>query len=371
MKFKLLLIAAVLFTMVVSCKKEGSTADTTKGEVKKEEVKKEVAVKDAAMEDTEFKAAQDLVKNWKYPEAITKLEALKTKYPESSAVFATLGSIYKKQVKDDLAIENLEKAVKLDGKNVEASKELAKLYYFKKMDDKAVELWKKITELVPEDKTAFYELGHMQYITKDYDGAIASFEKSIKNDPKHEWSYYYMAESYNYGKKNVEKSKEVILKGLEAIPENKNLMLKMATTLSYSQDYKGAIEWNEKVLKLNQKDSYVMENIALNYSYMKEYDKEIEWLTKALEIMPKDTYLMSKIANAYANKQDFKTAVATYEDLLKLKDDYYYKYQLGLVYVKMKDKKGVQKMIDALKADTNQSAPTYLKYLETDLKNLK
>ena len=55
----------------------------------------------------------------------------------------------------------------LNRKNVETSKELAKLYYFKKMNDKSIKLWKTITELVPEDETLLKKVS-TSTITKQF-----------------------------------------------------------------------------------------------------------------------------------------------------------------------------------------------------------
>ncbi|MBN2694968.1 tetratricopeptide repeat protein [bacterium] len=356
----------VLFTVTGCGKKDANKGGTDTKKVEKVEVKA-----DPILANAEYKEAMEMVKAWKTKEALPKLEGLKAKFPNSAELHFQLGSLYKKSMKDDDAIKAFEEAIKLNPKHIEAMRELAKVYYYKKKDAESRDMWKKIAELDPNDKLALYEQGHKEYILKDYDNAIVTLEKAVKVNPKHVWSYYYISDSYNYGKKDKEKALKALERGLEANPNDKTLMQKMASTHSWGQDYKSAIDWYLKILELNKTDAYTMEQIAANYGYLKDFDKQIEWLKKALEVKPKDTFFLSNLANAYAEKKDYDTSIATYKTLLEVKDDYYYKYQLGRVYVKAGKKDGVKEMVEALKKDTNKSAATYVGYLEGDLAKMK
>lgn len=98
--------------------------------------------------------AEILADAGKYWEAIDDLNIAITKAPGSADAYAFRASAYRMLDAPDLAMEDAEHAVALDGKHLGALLERGNLYLLQKRTDEARRDWMRILELAPESDAA-------------------------------------------------------------------------------------------------------------------------------------------------------------------------------------------------------------------------
>ena len=83
-------------------------------------------------------------------------------------------------------------------------------------------------------------------------------------------------------------------------------------------DVDKAIDFTERVLKINPNDTYAMNNIGYYYLVKKEYDKSCKWLQKSLKINPKQEGTNGNLGNCLFEMGKYDEAVMHLEKSLSI-----------------------------------------------------
>jgi tetratricopeptide (TPR) repeat protein len=126
------------------------------------------------------------------------------------------------------------------------------------------------------------------------------------------------------------------------------------------ENYKDAIVYFEKVLKIDSDFTFAWDNLGICYRKMNDFDKAIATYQKSLELDPRGIMPLQNIAVAYRYKNEFDKAIEAYQKLATLdKNDPEVYYGLGETYaLYLKDyEKGLDNMCKAYTLYTKQQSP--------------
>ncbi|MBZ4033711.1 tetratricopeptide repeat protein [Flavobacterium sp. 17A] len=112
---------------------------------------------------------------------------------------------------------------------------------------------------------------------------------------------------------NDKLSKNSISENEEAL---KNYYL--AIDESKKQNYKGAIEFYKKAVKIDPNFAFAYDNMGICYRRLEQYDLAIDAYEKSLKIDPNGLMPLQNIAVVYSYKKEYKKAVKTYEKLSQI-----------------------------------------------------
>ena len=134
--------------------------------------------------------------------------------------------------------------------------------------DKAVPILEEVIKENPQDSEAWRVLAqihwnHMHEADKAYDELI----ESLKCNPRNIWALILMGNLLTREKNDVERAKEYYDKVLEYYPNNAIAINNIGATFMERQDYKGALPYMERALKID--DSYTNSYYGLALCYYK------------------------------------------------------------------------------------------------------
>ena len=249
-----------------------------------------ILAKDPENADGLLLKASKLAKDKKIPEAMALAEKIFEKYPDHVDTAAFLSSLYVNADKNKNAIDILEKAIALNGKNERLNKMLALVFVKSNDFDKAEVLYKDFLASNPDVAANYNSLAAFYNQAGKPDRAIETLRASIENDSS-----------------DVERQLTLIKylktqQGTEsAIAELKTLIsrngglgklrLALAELKLLSGDKDGAITVHRQTIKdFYEEEAGVESRVALAVMYLdaKEHDKAREVVNEAASISPND-----------------------------------------------------------------------------------
>lgn len=133
---------------------------------------------------------------------------------------------------------------------------------------------------------------------------------------------YYKIERYLMANCNSLKSKIATNDKVNknSISENEKALENyyLAIDESKKENYKGAIDYYKKAVKIDPNFAFAYDNMGICYRRLEKYDEAIEAYEKSLKIDPNGLMPLQNIAVVYSYKKEFKKAVETYEKLAKI-----------------------------------------------------
>jgi tetratricopeptide (TPR) repeat protein len=171
--------------------------------------------------------ATQLFNEKKYDEALTILQQLLEKNPDTYQIHIPIGDCHKEKGNFDKAIESYDKAIEGAKKDEKMGKEIiAKALaaigdcYFKKEDfETAQSFFKQSIDTNPENETLAYNVGEIYFSSQKLDEAIQYF--TIATQIKPDWPPpYYKLGLVNLNKTDYEMAKENLKKFLELEPDS-------------------------------------------------------------------------------------------------------------------------------------------------------
>lgn len=133
---------------------------------------------------------------------------------------------------------------------------------------------------------------------------------------------YYKIERYLMG--NCEALKRKIATNdkvnKNSVSENKKALenYQLGIDESEKQNYKGAIEYYKKAVKIDPNFAFAYDNMGICYRRLEKYDEAIEAYEKSLKIDPNGLMPLQNIAVVYSYKKEYTKAVKTYEKLAEI-----------------------------------------------------
>ena len=156
-------------------------------------------------------------------------------------------------------------------------------------------------------------------------------------------------------KNNEEQSNKSFSKNQKAID-----LYSQGIDESKKENFKKAIEYFEKALKIDPEFAFAWDNLGVSYRELNNYDKALESYEKSLEIDPKGITPLQNIAVVYQYKKEYQKAIETYKKLAEIdinNPEIY--YGIGQIYsLYLNDyEKGLDNMCKAYNMYIKQKSP--------------
>ena len=248
----------------------------------------------------------------------------------------------------------------------------------------------------PNNADLYHQRANYFFENKDFEAAMADMGRALKIDSAKSDYYYTLSDIYFVTNK-TSKSKAALEKSIALNPQNTKAVMKLAELYYYVKQYKESIQFINKVLEQDQYNAKAYFMKGMNYKEFGDTGKAISSMQTAVEQDPEyyaafmqlgllhaaqknslavDYYnnvlrINSGSIEAYYGKAKFyqdikewKNAIASYDDLLKVDPEYKYAYyNLGVIHflnLKLYDK-AIGYFENAIKADPQYFEAYYAK----------
>lgn len=122
----------------------------------------------------------------------------------------------------------------------------------------AEQAWLLAVKLQPKAYPPYGNLGHLYFrYLQDYPRAEQAYLKAIENSPQQALYYGELYQVYRYFYKNdTSAAEDILIKGLAVNPDSIDLMMELAGYYKDTGEKQKAIEWFDKIIKLDAKNEY-------------------------------------------------------------------------------------------------------------------
>ncbi len=326
------------------------------------------AESDADFIETQFYIAELYMQQEKYMHAIDAYLAIIERDETNVDACKSLAEAYLKSDNTDSACEAYEKTLELDPTDQEAMEELVDLYMDMENYSRAYKWVKKLFISEPENLSHKVTMGSVKLALGDKKDAYTLIQEVLEEDDKNTEAlsamadYFSQEEMYDKALKEVNKIKEIIpsspfgykkaaeineaignsyethynygiyhhLKkesqlaideftcALEHKSDNADLAVRIAELYeNISEDYV-AIEYYQKAISLNDKDTSSYKKLADLYKKLGDNDSLIQCYTSLLEIDPGNREACFSLAETYESQKKYDLAIEHYRSCSKM-----------------------------------------------------
>ena len=249
------------------------------------------------------------------------------KSPHDADLTANLGAIMQKQGNFDAALMYYQKSESLNPSNINTRLNVGTLYHQKGDNRTAIKAYDSVLILYPDNVNANLYKAQANEAMGDTKAAIEGYKKVLALDPSNTEAQNKLLNSV----KNTMSTAHFIeyVKKNMADSNPANLFYNYALELHKQNKLTDAITLYKEALKLNAQNPEIYVNLAIAQNQGSYTLSAIETLKTALEKFPSNSQLKdvlksvnndlinSKLARAaeFYNKQDYKNAIATYQEI--------------------------------------------------------
>jgi tetratricopeptide (TPR) repeat protein len=236
---------------------------------------------------------------------------------DRASAYTNRAYCYNEKSQFDLAIRDLDAAVRLDPSNASAFNNRGFALNAKGEWDRAIRDYDEAIRLKPDLAAAVGNRGRSYQNKGDYDGALRDFDELVRRDPKSPGNHNLRGNAY-FAKSDYDRA---ILNYGEAIrldPKNHVYYNNRGNAYRHKRDYDRALTDLDQSLRLNS--SYVtgLQNRGHVYYAKADYDRAIRDYDEAIRHEPRSAANFTFRGNAYRNKGDEERALADYDQAVKL-----------------------------------------------------
>ncbi len=166
---------------------------------------------------------------------------------------------------------------------------LAELYERQHAIDLAIEQYQDAKKIDSKDVTVLAKLAQLYFRAKKYNDAVKEWDNLIKLDPNYSRGYYEMALIYDIAEDHTSAAKYAE-KYVELNPENTDGIWLLSRSLAESNQYQKALPYLEKSAKNDSLKTYTDLYLARSYFFEKKYAKAIQIYTVSKKLGAYDFY---------------------------------------------------------------------------------
>ena len=247
--------------------------------------------------------------------------------PELADPHVTLGIIYARTGRSDLATSELQTALHLDSRNADAYNALADLYRRQGRNAEVEPTIQKAIDLAPEDWRFYTALGSFYRDTGRLDKATVAFQRAIDLSPDNGIAHHSLAGVLLRQSRYAE-ARPHFEKAIELAPTHRNYS-GMGTLLMLEGNFPDATKMFQRAIEISPTNYTSWANLAASYAWSPGgKEKAVEGYRRAIELaeeqrkrLPKDADLLADLAGYYAAVNDAAKAIPIARQALALAPD--------------------------------------------------
>lgn len=219
-----------------------------------------------------------------------------------SAAYVTLGFIHVEGGKQDLALQEFQRALDIDPRDARALGGMAHAYEDSGRIADAEATFKKSADLRPDYWDGYDELGLFYGRQKRNADAVKAFQRAIELSPDNAQVYSNMASAYLDGgdPKDMPAAEAALRKSIELSPSYE-AYANLGYLYLQEKRYPESAAATLKALELNDKDYIVWGNLAVAYEWLKENDKAKDADRKEVALLENTAKLRSESPQIHSN----------------------------------------------------------------------
>jgi tetratricopeptide (TPR) repeat protein len=251
------------------------------------------------------------------PQARRELtEAVKLS-PNLREARTALATILLAEGSPDLAIEQAQAALRLNGRDLAAATILGDAYLKKNEIQKAKQTFEAIAKALPNEQVSRYRLGLIERSEKNDAGAIAHFEESLAINP-HAIEPLDQIATIKLIQGKAKEARDRVLKQIEASPKNPLFYNLLGKVWLQSKDTAQAEVAYKKAIEITPDLPLSYTNLGELYLSTGKQDQAIKEYEAALVKNPKLVGAHMILGMIHERKKEVDKAKAKYEEVLKL-----------------------------------------------------
>jgi tetratricopeptide (TPR) repeat protein len=257
-------------------------------------------------------------------------------YPHHLDTLQVLAEIMVKTNRNNLAVEMLLRAEKIDSSNPQIFYNLGLVYQLQGQLEESILSYKKGISIFPGNQQAHSNLGLALAAQKDFSGAIACYECAITIDPNfavaHNNRGAALAELERFNEAIASYDKAIHLHPDYAEAYNNRGLVFQRQSL---QDL--AIANYNKAVNLKPDYAEAYNNRGVAFAELKNFDAALRSYDSSIQLNPIYAEAYSNRGTALAERKDFHLAITSYDKAINLKPDYAEAYNnRGFALVRLK-----------------------------------
>ncbi|MGA1842611.1 MAG: tetratricopeptide repeat protein [bacterium] len=274
----------------------------------------------------------------------------------------TNGNIYLTRGRENLAIEEFEKALEQDPEVLPVVKRfvdfLAYAYEEKGLLDQAERLIKRIQALDPQRKEDHYNLGLIHYQKGEWDHAVNEFRLALESLESPE-VYYNLSLVYQK-KGELKEALWAVQKSLELNPDYAEGWNHLGNLYLAGNDLHLAAMHFEKALEYDPEHVMALINLGLVYTRKGQMEKAQTQFQYALRIDPNCVEAHNNLGSVYLGQGRYDQAISELNSALAIRPSYVNAViNLGMLYARLNDYQKAEKHFQQVLAMDSSCAEAY------------
>lgn len=229
----------------------------------------------------------------------------------------SLGEVYVKLKQLPDAVNQYQKAVELNPRDISARDRLAELYSWAGDYDKSIVTYRDSLALDPGNISLKTGLAKVLRWSHRYSEAEKLYIETLNEDPTHHEALKGLAKTYAMmGELNG--AIDILDKAIKLYPDDAELYKEKGAVLAWRKDFKKAIISIEEAVKLSPKYTDAYRTMGEVYLWMKAYNKAIESYKRLIGIEPNNIENHVHLATAYRSMGNLTMAEEAVKVALKI-----------------------------------------------------
>lgn len=217
----------------------------------------------------------------------------------------------------DYALDNTNKALELNLKDVDAIITLANIYYYKGNTEEAFKQLNKAQTIDPSNDLIFLSLADLSEREGDITQAKEYYNKAIELKPNI-WTGYFEFGSLYYYQGLFNDAVTLYKRGLQVAPESQNLLNGLAGSYYQLNKVDSAIFIWENLLEIDPDNEAVILNLGTVYYFKGMFVESARMYEKALAITPSVPKYIGFLGEAYYRAGDVEKAKKVFRQLINV-----------------------------------------------------
>ncbi len=269
-----------------------------------------------------------------YDKALSYLTTALRLSPDSVEAHFNLAALHEAMKKEDAAISEYEKVIRLDKKYFQAYRALVEIKAARNNFEEAMSFADKAQDRIHSvDTQALVKNISDRYAAESArkgaeamsDGKVMQgttlLNKAIELNP--ELTLPYQAFAIYYFKKGDQAKTGTYAKKVIALDPKNWLAYQLLGDISFSQqEFVSAVGYYKQVLDLDQSEANVYNNLGISLMNLERLEQARRYLSKAIALQPDNILFRYNLASVCRDGQHFDEAIKFYRHILAMQPDY-------------------------------------------------
>lgn len=242
---------------------------------------------------------------------------------------------------NEMAVEKLNSAVKLNKHFSLAYSLLGEIYQGMEDYEKSAAFYEKATELNPWSFKDYFNLGRVYQTTKKSAQAVKAYVKACELKPDHlevninAAKSYYEIKDYNSALIYGERAEQIYSEHAEPIDPNVGEIQKMLGDIYESRkDYNQAITFYKRALEIDSNNPEIMTSLAVAYLKTGRSSSAEELLTSVIQIQPDNNTAYKHLGFCFLQLKNMDKSIESYSRAIEIDDKDWDSHRgLGVAYM--------------------------------------